>query len=178
VTASITIIIITVHDQENTSNIIMAEVEEIREFEQVAAMATVPSESPPPPYVERSPPGNEETVLTQSVATPLIPSQGLTSTEPQLYHGNIVASLDYYPLSQFVAAFCGLFCICTLPCSIIAMVLANKVHMHSNYHTPGWLTDHQCINCTDSHGMTIVYGTLKCVDPVPSPCTSRKIMYS
>ncbi len=40
----------------------MAEVEETREFEQLAAMAIVPSESPPPPYIERSPPGNEETV--------------------------------------------------------------------------------------------------------------------
>jgi hypothetical protein len=114
----------------------MAEVEETREFERLAAMAIVPSESPPPPYIERSPPGNEETVLTQSVrgsvATPLTlrRSQGLTSMEPQFYHGNIVASPDYYSLIQVVAAFCCWFCICTLPCSIPALLLAKKVCMH------------------------------------------------
>jgi hypothetical protein len=92
----------------------MAEVEETREFEQLP-VAIVPSVSPPPPY-EGRPPGNEETVLTQSM--------------PQVYQ--VVASPDYDTMIYaYMAAFCGILCICTLPCSIAAMVLAKKVRMHS-----------------------------------------------
>ena len=90
--------------------------------------------SPPSPYVER----NEET-LTQgqrSVATPLMaPSLGLT--EPQLYHRDIVASPDFSILIYCVAAFCGCFCICTLPCAIAAMWLEKKVRIKVTIHHAG-----------------------------------------
>jgi hypothetical protein len=108
----------------------MAEVEETREFEQ---LDLVPSVSPPPPYEERSPPGNEETTtqsVRRSVATPLTPSLGVM--EPQLYQGNIVASRDYYILTQLVAIVCGVLCICSLPWSFAAMILVQKVRTVSD----------------------------------------------
>ena len=117
----------------------MAEVEETREFEE---LAIVPSVSPPPPYVER----NEET-LTQgqrSVATLPLRAPSLGLTEPQFYHRDIVASLDFSILIHCVAAFCGCFCICTLPCAIAAVVLEKKVRIKVTIHQASCQTDHQC----------------------------------
>jgi hypothetical protein len=110
----------------------MAEVEETREFEQLVPSV---SEAPPPPYEERSPPGNEETTtqsVCRSVATPLTPSLGVTEPQlMQLYQGNLVASRDYYFLTQCVGILCGILCICSIPWSLAAMMLVQKVRMHS-----------------------------------------------
>ena len=125
-----------VHDQEKL--IIMAEVEEMaREFEELASV------SPPPPYVER-PLGYEET-WSRSVATPLrAPSLG--RTEPQFYHGDLVDPPDYSILILCVAAFCGWFCICILPCAAVAMVLERKVCTVATIHQADLVNDWVVIN--------------------------------
>ena len=124
----------------------MAEVEETaREFEELAIAPSVP---PPPPYVER----NEETLSGRVATLPLrTPSLGLT--DPQLYHRDIIAPPDFSTLVHCVAAFCGWFCICTLPCVIAAVVLEKKVCIKVTIHQASCQTDHQIMY---SHGISHV----------------------
>ena len=75
-----------------------------------------------------SPEISSESVTT---APSLVPQTQPVPQQPRarVYQRDVISPLDFKDSAHFAAVLCGVCCICSLPCSIPALILSQKVSL-------------------------------------------------